>query len=86
VHLAVRTGPPISVTPAPASKNALTDFVLERGRKAAQTVARSVSGGAGQFTFDYPAWTPTASVTLEMVGKARTNSCVISPEVLRQFR
>jgi hypothetical protein len=25
-------------------------------------------------------------VTLEMVGKARTVSCAISPEVLRQFR
>jgi hypothetical protein len=83
---AQRTRVTISVTPAPASKNALTDFLLKRGGKAAQTVARSVSGGAGQFTFDYPAWAPTANVTLEMVGKTRTISCVISPEVLQQFR
>jgi hypothetical protein len=83
---AQRTRVTIGVTPAPGSKNALTDFLLKRGGKAAQTVSRSVSGGAGQFTFDYPAWAPTASVTLEMVGKTRTISCVISPEVLRQFR
>ena len=46
----------------------------------------TVSGGTGSFTFDYPAWAPTSSVTLEMIGKTRTISCVIAPEVLRQFR
>jgi hypothetical protein len=46
----------------------------------------AVSGGTGNFTFDYPAWAPISSVTLEMVGKTRMISCVISPEVLRQFR
>ena len=46
----------------------------------------TVSGGTGNFTYDYPAWAPTASVTLDMIGKTRTISCVIAPEVLRQFR
>lgn len=50
------------------------------------TVDRLVSGGSGRFTFDYPAWAPTRSVTLDLVGKTRTISCVIPPDVLKLFR
>ena len=83
---AQRTRVTIGVTPVPGSKNVLTDFAVKRGGKAVQPTVRTVSGGAGNFTYDYPAWAPTSSVTLEMVGKTRTISCVIAPEVLRQFR
>ena len=83
---AQRTRVTIGVTPAPGSKNVLTDFAVKRGGKAVQPTVRTVSGGAGNFTYDYPAWAPTSSVTLEMIGKTRTISCVIAPEVLRQFR
>ena len=81
---AQRTRVTIGVTPAPGSKNVLTDFVVKRGGKPVPSVARSVA--TGQFTFDYPAWAPTSSVTLELVGKAKTVSCVIPAEVLRHFR
>jgi len=83
---AQRTKVIVAVAPAPGSKNALTDMVLKRGGTAVANMGRSVSGGTGQFTFDYAAWAPTAAVTLEMAGKTRTVSCVISPAVLRQFR
>lgn len=83
---AQRTRVTIGISPAPGSKNVLTDFVVKRGGKPVQPAVRTVSGGAGNFTFDYPAFAPTSTVTLEMVGKARTVSCTISPEVLRQFR
>ena len=83
---AQRTRVTIGVTPVPGSKNVLTDFAVKRGGKAVQPTVRTVSGGAGNFTYDYPAWAPTASVTLDMIGKTRTISCVIAPEVLRQFR
>lgn len=83
---AQRTRVTIGVTPAPGSKNTLTDFAVKRGGKLVQPTVRTISGGTGSFTFDYPAWAPTASVTLELIGKTRTISCVISPEVLRQFR
>ena len=83
---AQRTRVTVGVTPAPGSKNALTDFAVKRGGKPVQPAVRTLSGGTGNLTYDYPAWAPTSSVTLEMVGKARTISCVISPEVLRQFR
>ncbi|MCU0251702.1 MAG: hypothetical protein MUE61_15970 [Vicinamibacterales bacterium] len=83
---AQRTRITIGVTPAAGSKNALTDFVVKRGGKPVPPAVRTVSGGAGNFTFDYAAFAPTAAVTLDMVGTTRTVSCVISPEVLRQFR
>ncbi|MCX6552657.1 MAG: hypothetical protein NTY02_16915, partial [Acidobacteria bacterium] len=81
---AQRTRVTIGVTPAPGSKNALTDFVVKRGGKPVPSVARSVA--TGQFTYDYPAWAPTASVTLEMVGRTKTVSCVIPPDVLQRLR
>lgn len=83
---AQRTRVTLGVSPVRGSKNTFTDLVVKRGGKAVPPAARSVAGGRGQFTFDYPAWAPTATVTLEMVGKARTVSCVIPPAVLRTFR
>lgn len=83
---AQRTRVTIGVSPAKGSKNTLTGLVLKRGAKVVDPVARSVMGGSGNYTFDYPAWAPTRSVTLEMVGKARTVSCVIPADVLEQMR
>jgi len=83
---AQRTRVIVAVAPAPGSKNALTDMVLKRGGTVTPNMGRSVSGGTGQFTFDYAAWAPTATVTLELVGRARTINCRIPPTVLRQFR
>jgi hypothetical protein len=83
---AARTRVTIGVTPASGSKNTLTDLVLKRGGKAMPTVDRSVASGTGRFTFDYAAWAPSASVTLDLVGKTRTISCVFPPRVLQQFR
>ncbi len=83
---AQRTRVTVGVSPVRGSKNTFTNLVLRRRGKAVTPVDRSVSGGGGRFTFDYSAWSPTSSVTLELVGAARTVSCVISPGVLRQFR
>jgi hypothetical protein len=83
---AQRTRVTIGITPAPGSKNVLTDFAVKRGGKPVQPAVRTLSGGTANFTFDYAAFAPTSTVTLEMIGKARTVSCTISPEVLRKFR
>lgn len=83
---AQRTRVTIAITPVKGSTNALTDFHVKRGGKAAMPMERSLSGGGGRFTFDYPAFAPDATVTLEMVGKQRTLSCVLPPSVLRQMR
>jgi hypothetical protein len=81
-----RTRVSIGVTAARGSKNTFTNLVLKRRGKAVPAVDHSISDGGGRFTFDYAAWTPTSSVTLELVGKTKTVACVISPDVLRQFR
>jgi hypothetical protein len=83
---AQRTRVTVGVTPVRGSKNAFTGLVLKRGGKPVPTVDRLVSGGGGSFTFDYAAWAPTRSVTLELVGKTKTVTCVIPAEVLKQFR
>ena len=79
-----RTRVTISVTSVEGSDNELTDLILRRGGSPVAPVERSVR--TGRFTFDYPAWAPTGTVTLDLVGDARTISCVIDPAVLQQFR
>jgi hypothetical protein len=83
---AQRTRVTIAITPAKGSKNALKDFQVKRGGKPAMTMERALSDGGGRFTFDYPVFAPTSPVTLELVGRERTLSCVIAPAVLRQMR
>ena len=83
---AQRTRVTIGITAAKGSKNALTDFIVKRSGKPVAPVERSLSAGGGRFTFDYPAFAPTANVTVELVGKERTVSCTLSTAVLRQLR
>lgn len=83
---AQRTRVTVGVTPVKGSPNAFADLVLKRGGKSVAPVDRSVTGGGGRFTFDYPAWSPSGTVTLDMVGKTKTISCIIEPAVLQQFR
>jgi hypothetical protein len=76
----------LGVTPVRGSTNAFTDLALKRGGKAVEPTARSLAGGGGRFTFDFPAFAPTATVTLDLVGRGKTISCAIEPAVLAQFR
>lgn len=83
---AQRTRVTIAVAPEKGAKNVLTDFLVKRGGTPAMPVERSIAGGGGRFVFDYAAFAPTATVTLDLVGKERTLSCALSPAVLRQLR
>jgi hypothetical protein len=83
---AQRTRVTIAIAPEKGATNALSDFAVLRGGKRLMPVERALSGGGGRFVFDYPAFAPTGSVTLEMTGKARTVTCVLSAAVLRQLR
>ena len=83
---AQRTRVTISVTPVRGSKNALTDLLLKRGAKPVAPFDRSVNESGGRFTFDFAAFAPTADVTLDMVGRAKTISCVIDKAALTRFR
>lgn len=76
----------VGVTPVKGSKNALKELVLKRAGKVVPPVSRTVATGDARYTFDYPAFAPTAAVTLDMVGQVKTISCVIDTPVLIQFR
>jgi hypothetical protein len=83
---AQRTRVTIGITQNKGANNALADFVVKRAGKPVMAMERSLAGGGGRFTFDYPPFAPSATVTLELVGKERTVSCALSPAVLRQLR
>ena len=76
----------IGVTQAKGASNALKDLVVLRAGKPATTFERSLSAGGGRFTFDYPAFAPTADVTIQLVGQQKTLTCVLPQAVLRQLR
>ena len=76
----------IGITQNKGAKNVLTDFFVKRGGKPVTHTERAISAGGGRFTFDYAAFAPTAAVTLELVGKERTLSCMIPASILRQLR
>jgi hypothetical protein len=76
----------IAATPARGAKNVLKNLVVRRGSAAAAPVDRSVTGGGGRFTFDFPAFAATGGLTLEMVGTERTISCSIDQTTLKTFR
>jgi len=75
----------IGVT-ARSLKNPLSSLVVRRGAAGATPVDRSLANGGGRYTFDFPAFAATGSVTLEMIGKERTISCTIDQATLRSFR
>lgn len=76
----------VGVAPVRGSKNPLEKLTLKRGSAAVEPVVRTLDGGGGNFIYDFPAFAPTATVTLELTGKTRTQTCVISPAVLARFR
>jgi hypothetical protein len=76
----------VGIAPVRGSKNPLTKFTLKRGASVVAPVASTLDAGGGNFIYDFPAFAPTGTVTLEMAGKTRTQTCVISPAVLARFR
>jgi hypothetical protein len=76
----------IAVTQAKGATNALKELTVKRGGKPAVAFERSLASGGGRFTFDYPAFAPTADVTIELVGQQKTLACLLPQAVLRQLR
>jgi hypothetical protein len=83
---AQRTRITIAVKAASGSRNPLTNLVVNHGGRAMTPVDRSVAADGGRFTFDYPAFAPTADVVLDFVGRSKTISCRIPRSVLATFR
>jgi hypothetical protein len=74
----------VGVTPVRGSGSTLAQFVLKRGGKAIAPIDGGLA--SARFTYDFPAFAPTAAVTIDMVGKVRTISCTIDAATLRRMR
>jgi hypothetical protein len=83
---AQRTRVTIGVTPVRGSKNVFSELVLKRGGKAVAPVAKANEPGGGKFTYDYASFAPTAALIIEILGKAKTITCRVPPDVLASFR
>jgi hypothetical protein len=83
---AQRTRVTVGVTPVAGTKNPIAGVTINRGGAAIKPVSQSLEAGGGKFTFDFPAFAPTADLTLELAGRARTQTCRIPQAVLTKFR
>jgi hypothetical protein len=76
----------LGVTPIRAARNPLVGVAIKRGGRTITPAVSTPDAGGGTFVFDFAAWAPTTAITLELTGKARAISCVLSPAVLARFR
>ena len=83
---AQRTRITLGVTLAAGSKNATTGVLIKRVGKTIEPTARALDPTGGKFTFDFPAFAPTADITIEVAGRLRTRSCSVAQSVLAMFR
>jgi hypothetical protein len=83
---AQRTRISVKLTPKAAAKNPVTGLTIKRGEQVVKPASQSIDAGVGTFIFDFPAFAPTADLSLEMAGKARTVSCAINQSVLSALR
>ena len=83
---AQRTRITVGVTPVAAAKNPLTALVIKRGGRVVPPATQSLDAGGGRFIFDFAAFAPTAGITIEMTGPARSVTCAIDRAVLTKWR
>ena len=73
-------------TPVKGSKNAITAVNIRRGGRLVQPATQSLDANGGRFIFDPSAFAPTGNVTIELVGRVKTHTCLIEKPVLTLFR
>jgi hypothetical protein len=83
---AQRTRITVKLTPKAGAKNPATGLVLERGAQTVKPPTQSLEAGGGSFIFDVAAFAPTEDVTMKMIGRARTVTCVLDRSVLAAMR
>jgi hypothetical protein len=76
----------IGITPVRGAKNQIASVLVKRGGKTIEADTRTIDGTSGNFIFGFPPFAPTASITLDIVGKARTISCVLDRAALARLR
>jgi hypothetical protein len=83
---AQRTRVVLGVTPVRGSKNPIAAVTIRRGGRVMQPVTRTLESGGGTFIFDFAAFAPTAAITIELAGRAKTHTCLVERSVLSRFR
>jgi hypothetical protein len=83
---AQRTRVTVGITAERGSKNPIARVVVRRGGKTLQPATTTMEANGGRFTFDYPAFAATGSLTLDLVGQAKTIACAIDQATLAGFR
>ena len=76
----------IGVTPMRGAKNQIANVLVKRGGKTVEPDTRTIDGTSGNFIFGFPPFAPTASITIDLVGKTRTQSCVLDRTALSRLR
>jgi hypothetical protein len=83
---AQRTRVVLGITPVRGSKNPIAGVTITRGGRPVPPVTRTLDGGGGTFIFDFPAFAPTANITIELAGRTRTHTCLVERSVLARMR
>ena len=76
----------VGIGQAQGTKNPIKSVVVRRGGKAIAPTSHVMERTGGRFTFDFPAFAPTASITIDMVGETGTVSCHVDQSVLSLLR
>src|SRR5262245_56027167 len=83
---AQRTRITVGVTPVAGSKNPITGLVIKRGGTELKPATQSVDSSGGRFIYDFAAFAPTEDITIDFIGRTRTQSCLIEQAVLTKLR
>ena len=83
---AQRTRVTLGITPVKGSKNRITALNVKRDGKTIKPATQTVDEAGGRFIFDPVVFAPTSEITIELVGKTSTKTCVVPPDVLKTFR
>ena len=76
----------LGVTPVKGSKNTITAVSIKRGARVVKPATQALEPPGGRFIFDFAAFAPASDITIELVGSARTHTCLIEKPVLALFR
>ena len=83
---AQRTRITVGIKPVKGSTNPITGIAIKRGWRVVKPVSQSLDAGEASFTFDFPAFAATADITIDLIGRAATRSCLVEQSVLSRFR
>jgi hypothetical protein len=82
---AQRTRVVLGVRPLHAA-NPATAVVVKRAGRVIKPATQTLDGGGGTFIFDFAAFAPTGSLTIEVTGKGKSVTCAFDQPTLARMR